>query len=142
MLDHIFIKENYIWLCYDEMLMETCIFILLVGFIDSFIHVFSTDTRITKLNKMWLIPSMTLQLTKEDRYTTNWLKYSIVLEIYGSSGSQPWLHIRITWRALKKILLLTWHLSDYFGLEREGNTNNWILKNELLNRIKRGGRKL
>lgn len=85
-----------------KMLMETCIFILLVGFIDSFIHVFSTDTRITKLNETWLIPSVTLQFTKEDRYATNWLKYSIVLEIYGSGGSQPWLHIRIIWRALKK----------------------------------------
>lgn len=47
MLHHVFTYG------YDvtKILMETCIFILLVGFIRSFIHLFSTGTRIAKLYK-------------------------------------------------------------------------------------------
>ena len=83
------------------MLVETFLYYLYGLFTNSFIF-FSTDSRITKLNKTGFIPSMTLQFSKEDRYATNWLKYSLVLETYGSGSSQHWVHIRITWRALKK----------------------------------------
>lgn len=107
-----------------KMLMEACIFILLVGFIDSFIHVFSTATRIAKLNKTWFIPSMILQFRKEDGYAINWLKYSIVLEIHGSSIFSILTTHQNYLESFEKILMLTWHLSDYFGLERKGNHNS------------------